>query len=163
MSASFLKIFLLLFVISSCAKTSEQRNYQIRQTGNVSVKVSMGGERVTDLEKQLVHRIEISAKKLDLIKAEGSAELHLPFLLKKEIDQRGLVMGLKVFQSKNSLLTLEDLGLKERDLLTAIGTKILTSAKDFELFVKILRNRGELSLTLERDFQPHKILYYLVK
>lgn len=159
----FLVPLVILLALTSCTKTVERRNYQIQSTGNIDVQVSMGGEKIADLEKQLVHRIEISPEKLDLIKAEGSTDLRLPFLLKKEVDQRGLVMGLKVFQSKNELLSLEDLGLKERDLLTAIGTKLLTSAKDFELFVKILRNKGELSLTLERDFQPHKILYYLSK
>ena len=162
MSTNFFKtLFLLLF--TSCMQTSEQQKYQIQPTGDIDVQVSMGGQKITDLDKQLIHRIEISSRTLDLLKPEGSNGLRLPFLVKKEVDQRGLVMGLKVFRSKEGPLSLEDLGLQERDLLTAIGTKLLTSAKDFELFVKILRNKRELSMTLERDFQPHKIIYYLSK
>lgn len=159
-----IKILSVILLFSSCSSASDNsKGYKIESTGNVDVQVSIGGQRVADLDQQLIHRIEFSLTKLKFLKSPTDNILNLPFLLKKNIDQRGLVMGLKVVGSKPSLLSMEDFGFRENDLITAIGTKLLTSAKDFQLFVDLLESKGELSITLERNFQPHKILYSLSK
>lgn len=154
-----IKIIISLLIFTSCSSSINRRE----SLSDMHVKVSVDGKSVDDIEQQLIHRVELKSAKVNLIKSGEGEQLNLPFLLKKEIDHRGLVMGLRVIERGNKDLSINDFGLRDKDLITAIGTKLVASAKDFELFVDVLKGRGEISVTVEREFQPHKIMYYLVQ
>ncbi|MCB0324678.1 MAG: hypothetical protein KDD69_13945, partial [Bdellovibrionales bacterium] len=53
------------------------------------------------------------------------------------------------------------IGLQENDVLTAVGIRLVKRNQDLQALFADLQRDKQATLTLERNGQPHKILYYL--
>lgn len=145
------------FLCSCSASSSPEPKYKLEREHDYKVSVYQDGKEVKNFQTPLVQRVNISNAMLSsLAKAPGD----LPFNGVKEKDNRGKITGLRIHSGKSAQAAMA-LGLKEKDLVTAVGQKRIQQMEDFRLLAKELNATKTASLTLERDGKPHKILYYI--
>ena len=103
-----------------------------------------------------MQRISLSPK---LVSEIGSGK-SLPADGVSELDREGRVTGVRIVASKrggNPAL----IGLREKDLVTAVGMKPMRRIEDLRALALDLECEKASSLTLERNGKPHKILYFI--
>ncbi len=164
MRPSMLKLIVLLLgacAVSGCSmmSLSDSEPIQSKRTGQFEVSVTSGGEKVSNFHTPLVHRVTVSTRELDAFLAPDRKTILLPFKARKVRDLKGEVKGIRVVQI-DSVKT-NSLGLRDNDLLTAVGRVHLKQPQDMSLLFSDLQREKQATLTLEREGKPHKILYYL--
>ena len=146
-----------VWLLCSCTAAAPQPKYQIEREHDYKVSVYQDGKEVKNFQAPLVQRVDISNAMLNaLAKAPGD----LQFNGVREKDNRGKISGLRIHAGKGAQ-AVSALGLKEKDLVTAVGQKRVQQMEDFRFLAKELNETKTSSLTLEREGKPHKILYYI--
>ena len=155
-----LVVLLAILSLSSCA--SNKRAEIIRDPDRpYKVTVSTGGKEIQDYQKKLVHRISISEEEVKQIRATWIADRTLPnaqlsFTLDNEL------AGIVVLKSTDKL-SLNRFGLRKNDLIIAIGVRRTSSIGDLFRILDTLEKEGNISLSLARKGEVHKVIYYLSK
>lgn len=132
--------------------------------GKAKYKVSVrtAGGDIQNFESELVHRIYYRAAEFSALQADWPASLHKNLKGTPEYDTLGKPMGVRIVATFGR--TSKDLlGFKIGDLITAAGTTHVSSLDQLDVFLKQLSDKKLASITLVRNGQPHKILYYLEK
>ena len=130
----------------------------VKEQSGFKVSVSSNGTTVSDFETQLVHRLELSESQVRVLKENmvsncgcGGSIMH---------DGAGKLAGVKMTRIEKGSPLLE-IGLKNGDILTAIGVTPVTDIQQIDnLFVSLLKDKTA-SLTFQRSGHPHKMFFYL--
>lgn len=156
--ARALLILLLSSVISSgCSNSASTPKWEVQRGRSYDVSVYSDGKEVKDFNKELIHRVELPARVVASLSQQGS---RLPIDGRTERDGRGNVTGIRVITSKQGASPAV-LGLRDKDLITAIGARRVRQTEDLRTLFTSLAKDKSTTLTLEREGRPHKILYYL--
>lgn len=134
-----------------------QQKPSFHQTGNYIVTVVSDGEKVSDFNRDLIHRININSKQLDKLKGEINDANKLNLTIDKTL--AGEIVGISVVASDYALL--ETLGLEQEDLITAVNKTRANNTSAIQLFIPTLEADSKASITIQRRGQPHKLLYFL--
>jgi general secretion pathway protein C len=124
------------------------------------VSVASGGKVVENPSDELVHRVAITPANMRAIINSSKDQGKVPLNGRAEYDNRGKPMGLRILQL-NRESSLSSLGLKEKDLVTAIGPRLVSEPQHILYLFDDLRKSKRSSMTIERSGKPHKILYEL--
>lgn len=151
-----LKLILLLPVLS-CARPQAIIE---PVSDDFTVQVKTEGRVVNNFEQRLVHRIDVPLNIARGFKLSVDSGGMLPISVKMERDSRGAISGARVV-SPNSR-ALEALGLKPKDLLTAVGKAHITSPKVLRVLFTSIANEKQAMMTIVRQGRPHKLLYSVV-
>lgn len=151
------RILFLFGTLVFSAACSSKPTYEL-VPGEFEVSVKADGKAVSNHEQKLVHRVELAQKDLDQVMSTWPERLNIPFSSEAEKDVRGDVVGLRLSWSGSALPTL---GLQDGDVLTAVGKRHAQNLRDLSGVIFALENRELASVTIERQGQPHKLLYYL--
>ncbi len=141
----------------ACADSSPPKP-EIQRRHDYQVAVYSDGKEIKDFNQSLIHRMDITPKVVAAMSASGST---LPFDGKPEKDARGNVTGVRVANARGTNLAL--LGLRDKDLVTAVGNSRARSIGDLKKVFIELKTQKSASLTIERSGKPHKMFYYLGK
>jgi len=154
---NFKIILSIIFLVLACSCSSSARSSR-----RFEVTVSENGKKVSDLSKQLVHRIGFSASELEDIFGTNSSEMEQSLSLRTQLDHLRRVTGLEV-SGEGRKLTDEarELGLMNGDLVTAVGLSRVKNTVDFWQMYESLKKQGSATITLQRQGDAHKILYFL--
>jgi len=138
--------------------SAPEPKYTLEHERDYKVTVYQDGREVKDFNNPLVVRVNVSPA---LLASLAHAPTELPFNAVRENDNHGKAKGLRIHSGKAGPAGAMSLGLKERDLVTAVGQKRIEKLEDFRLLASELNATKMASVTLERDGKPHKILYYI--
>lgn len=131
-------IFFIFLLLVGCVGASPKPEIVASK-----VTVSTSGKEVTDFENQFIHRSIVTSK--ELARISNFEEL------KDSYDQFGKVVGLKLTSD------LPILALKEGDVLTAIGKKVVRPGDRLDILSSQV-SKGESSITFLRMGRPYKTL-----
>jgi len=154
------KIFLIIFLSSSvagCSSSAKQDTIEIQRGHDYRVSVYSDGKEVKDFNSALVDRLILSRQAMEILSSKQSA---IPLSGRPERDNRGQSSGVRITAGENPK-GLAMFGFREKDLLTAVGTRRAQSIDDLRYIMPALEKEKMASVTLERNGKPHKILYYL--
>ena len=143
-----------LCALSACAPAADQLEIEHEDGYKVSVKTN--GQEQKNFDQERVHRVTVSPQEIARATKSMPAKVDLPFTVQTERDLRGRASGLRVtaVQSGGAL------GVAKGDILTSVGFTMTKSEKDLAKIYQELKTTKQSSLTLLRDGQYHKILYY---
>jgi hypothetical protein len=161
MSLRMLALLTLLFVSSCSGESRPDPAWDVQGDHQFKVSVYSGGKEVKDFNTQLIHRVDISPEQLKRVFGADDRQLRLPFTGTGEKDRFGKIAGVRVGRFQSPEGGPQAFGLKNQDLITAIGVQRATSIDDFRRLGKELSTTKSSSITLEREGRPHKILYSL--
>ena len=128
--------------------------------GDYRVSVYSDGREVKNFSQPLVQRVTLSSQDLLRflsLRPEGFSQV---FQTKVERDRSGSVRGFRLVAATEPS-DYARFGLQPGDIVTAIGAKRAESVSDFSELFSGLRARGRSSMTLERNYQPHKVIFYV--
>jgi hypothetical protein len=150
-------------LLSACALS--ERDPALEATPAVQqhrfrVSVASGGKVVENPSDELVHRVGLTRANIRAYMNSSKGTGNLPFTARTEYDSRGKPMGLRILQL-NRESSLSFLGLKEKDLVTAIGPRLISEPQHILYLFDDLSKSKRSSMTVERSGKPHKILYEL--
>ena len=151
----------LLFVaplLSSCS-SSESPQWEVERDRRYEVSVYSDGKQVKDFNKELGHRVELTPSVVSSMEQQGR---RLPFDGRSEHDARGNIVGIRIASTKQSVSP-AFLGLREKDLITAVGLRRVRKSDDVRQLFSELAQSKTSTLTLERDGRAHKIIYYIAE
>jgi S1-C subfamily serine protease len=123
------------------------------------VSVRTNGAAVTNFNQELVHRVPIPEAAAKTGQRTPPGKGRLPFSAKAEKDQFGKIAGLRVTQVDAKAPPGAAFGLKNGDLVTAVGKKLATSPSDFRIIYEDILSKREASITVLRKGSPHKLLF----
>ncbi len=153
--------FLIICILSACAAhtTGEENIEPAAAERKFRVSVTAGGKRIDTPGEELVHRIYLNADSVHAFVKSGK-KLKEPLVAHVEEDDKGRVIGVRVAQF-SPLSALGKLGLKEGDVVTAVGKNLVQKPDDvLQVFDELDREKHG-SITVERRGKPHKILINL--
>jgi hypothetical protein len=143
----------LLIIFLFCGCSSSKPNFVF--SNEMKVSVSSDGKAVTDIDKELVHRVTVSSA--ILAKITKNIDLRdLPFLVQAEFNSKAEFVGMRLFKYRGGFAY----GLEEQDLITAVGKTKLQERKHLLLMFDALNQTGETSLSIVRRGEAQKILLY---
>jgi len=158
-------LFFLTLFLQGCALFEPTKPegpkvvYRAPVDSRYKISVKSDGQNLPNLSNQLVHRVDLSREQFDLI-VDVSGNVKLPFRLVPEADSKGEVAGVRVVEDLVDP-NLPNLGIKDRDLITALGKDLAHNETSVKYFFEHLSPSTISSLTLLRKGEPHKIFYYV--
>lgn len=165
MKPQFLIFCMSFALLSACSFGGRSSSdLPVVERGSFKVSVREGSREVNDFETPLVHRIGLSRADINKILPTGSNTMKLPFKGRPLKDARGNISGVRLYRRESGPRLKGSkflLGLKENDLVTAVGVKHVKSYADLRMLLEMLLKEQHISVTLEREGSPHKIFYYL--
>lgn len=132
---------------------------QLDDNGRFKVSVVTNGREVKDLNQDLVHRVAISRAQVDSILESWPAQFRKIGQTRDEYDSQGKYMGLRI-AGPSTGAPVPVLGLRDRDVITAVGPKPVRAEGDMLALFKDLKQSGRATMTIERSGMPHKFLYF---
>ncbi len=145
-SIAFL-ILTLLFSISCSSKN-------IRSTSDrFKVSVSSDGRTLSNFNQVLIHRVEVNKSDLNRLYKKGIQSLDSTL----EKDIRGSVVGISIKSSRARKI----FNLLEKDVISSIGRLKISSVKDFWNIGRVMELQGKVDITVIRNGQSLKFIYFL--
>lgn len=141
--------------------TSQPKESKIGKS-NYKVSVRTDGGDIKNFETALVHRMYYKPAELDALKHDWPDSFSKQLKGTPEFDTLGKLMGVRIVATSGAS-SKEMLGFKLGDLITAAGTTHIGSLDQLDTVLSDLSAKRQASITLVRNGQPHKILYYLEK
>ena len=147
-------ILILMFSVLGCSRPQAIIE---PVSDDFTVQVKTEGRVVNDFEQRLVHRIDVPQNIARGFKMSVESGGVLPIAVRMERDSRGAISGARVVPPNSRAL--EALGLKPKDLLTAVGKSHVTSPEVLRLLFSSIANQKQAMMTIVRQGRPHKLLY----
>ena len=155
--SSFSSCFLCVSFFFFTACTVQDEGQFLPDTAhNFKISVSTQCKQVERPEEPLVHRIVLNSSVVHDFVAKGkpgSSSLAAGV----ERDNNGRLAGVRI-SSLTQASALARIGLKNNDLVTAVGKNKLKAVEDLWSVFDDLDSKGHATLTIERNGMPHKIL-----
>ncbi len=149
-------LFVLVFM-NSCVVSKPNWRDNLESTGNYKVSVTTDGEEVGDFSTNLIHHINVRPKQLEITQSKWFNTENIESVTEYTAAKEVIGFRLVVYRSEVA----EVLGLKQGDLITAVGKVLGEDIADMRALFRDLNTTGKATLTMQRDGKPHKMLYYL--
>ena len=144
---SFILISTFLLLLS-CSSNQVQTS-----SDRFKVSVSNNGRALSNFNQVLVHRVGVRKSKLNNIYRKGIQSLNA----KLEKDIRGSVVGIRI--ENRSVRNV--FSLLEKDVISSIGRLKISSVKDFWHIREVMKLQGKADITVIRNGQSLKFIYFL--
>lgn len=150
----------LVVSVSAFVSCSSSKGYVTERTSGFQVAVYSDGKEVESTNQRLVHYFQVPAQVLSIVSREPNNGLNFAYSGETLKDSHGQIAGVKLKQ-KNDAYKLPTLGLRPEDVVRAVGKRPTKSEQDLRYLITLLESERSATLTLTRQGEPHKILYYL--
>lgn len=159
MASSKYYVLCASFLLSSCAHAGKSHPPIIESEG-YKVSVSVDGKSVKNFDEQLIHRIQLSTVDLSHLISAWQNRERRPIRTAPVADTSSIFMGLQV-TAVDLNPNLPALGFQVGDRITAIGNDRKVTEDSLAKVFDETSVSGEGSLTIERNYRPHKLIYYV--
>ena len=148
------RINFLITIVSTLLLLASCSSKKIQATSDrFKVSVSSNGKTLSNINQVLIHRVEVSKSDLNRMYKKGMQSLGS----KLEKDVRGSVVGIRIEDSRTRRI----FKLLEKDVIASIGRLKISSVKDFWHIGTVMELEGKADITVIRNGQSLKFIYFL--